>query len=548
MKKAVLLSNPERPAAADPPAPQTTDRLTQASERIAERAAHFLLSRPFLGFCVAVIAVCVAYRCLERPFDRWNDVRLARTFALLGGQEIYPNAETGPITAGIYGPVGFAAYSPAAFFSSPDRALVVGVLLSILMGLAPVLLLFFHPRLCPDADHTLRALLLCSVFFHLYFASAQFGLWNIHVDAPAIALCGLGLCGVLLHGDRERLSWILGFSVVAFALAPWAKQTTVPLLLAPLVYFWVIGNRRAAIEFIAGLVLVEALITAALGAWFGFDRLYFSLVEVPSRHPRNISELASAGTQVEDLLDMAALTVLAIFSACLLRPQTKPDSDSSHTSFDWGGWPIFLTAALLPLPTAILGRIKDGGTDNNYAMVDYFLTIAAALCLLRLTALPAFRAHPVLPRALPTAVALLLCIQMSRTIPDLIRLRGQIHAFARGTWSQRAYEFARERPGEVYFPWRPLATLLAEKRLYHVTYGVYQRELAGFPVTPDHLRRYLPKSMRYVAMEGEITPYARKVLPEFRCRVEVSGLAGWTVVAHERDDACALQGSGPTVR
>jgi hypothetical protein len=208
---------------------------------------------------------------------------------------------------------------------------------------------------------------------------------------------------------------------------------------------------------------------------------------------------------------------------------------------------VFFVAALLALPTSILGRIKDGGTDNNYALVDYFLTIAVALCLLRLTTLPSFRAHPVLPRVLPVTIGLLLCMQMLRTIPDVVRLPGQIAAFLRGSPSQQAYEFAREHPGKVYFPWYPLASLLAEGRLYHVTYGIYQRELAGFQVTREHLFQDLPGSMQNVAVVGEIDPYTRLVLPEYRCPAQIEGLRAWTVLGREQDGTCAPPGSDATV-
>jgi hypothetical protein len=109
MKHPVPSTNPGHGMAASPPPGPATDSLKQIAERIAERGALFLCGRFFLGCCLAVITLCVTYQAFERPFHAWNDVRLTRTFALLGNQEIYPSADEGPILAGIYGPVGFAA-------------------------------------------------------------------------------------------------------------------------------------------------------------------------------------------------------------------------------------------------------------------------------------------------------------------------------------------------------------------------------------------------------------------------------------------------------
>jgi hypothetical protein len=64
------------------------ERLKQRAENAAERAGGFLRGRFFLWGCAVVITLCATYRVFDQPFYVWNDIRLARTFALLAGQQI----------------------------------------------------------------------------------------------------------------------------------------------------------------------------------------------------------------------------------------------------------------------------------------------------------------------------------------------------------------------------------------------------------------------------------------------------------------------------
>jgi hypothetical protein len=515
------------------------EHLKQRAEKAAGSAERFLRGRAFLWCCVVVAGLCVAHRMSSQPFFAWDDIRLARTFALLAGQQIYPGPADGSLHAGIYGPVGFALYSPAAVFTSPNSALATGVFLSIVMGFVPVVLIFWDPRTASEACPRFRALLLCAVFFHFYFASAQLGLWMIHVDAPAVFLAALGLYCAARHGGRDTFSWALGASIVFCALAPWAKQTVAPALLAPPLYFWCLGNRRSALQFVLGLAAASCFLGALFGAWFGFDRLVFSMMTMPSRHSLDLSRIVDARRQVQDFLDIALLAALLVVAVLLLRgEQAETQARRREQVFDWNAWPIFLAATIFVLPTAILGRLKEGGVDNNYGPVDYFLTIAVVLCLLRFTARPAFRAHRVLPGALAVALGLLLSMQVLRAMPAVAGLRGRAAAFLAGTPSQEAFEFARRNPGKTFFPWHPLGPLLAEGRLYHISYGVHQRKRAGLEVAPGHLRAHLPARMEYVAVKSVIQPFTRTPAPEFTCETSIDGLPGWTVWVRPEHSAC----------
>jgi hypothetical protein len=92
---------------------------------------------------------------------------------------------------------------------------------------------------------------------------------------------------------------------------------------------------------------------------------------------------------------------------------------------------------------------------------------------------------------------------------------------------QLAYDFAVQHPGEVYYPWQPLATLLAEGRLYHFDYALMDRFIGGYEPTPEHLRANLPPRMRWIAANGRVWTF--HYFPEFSQEVQLPELPGWVV-------------------
>jgi hypothetical protein len=101
--------------------------------------------------------------------------------------------------------------------------------------------------------------------------------------------------------------------------------------------------------------------------------------------------------------------------------------------------------------------------------------------------------------------------------------------------SQEAYEYAKRHPGEAYFPWNPISSLLAEGKLYHTTFGLWDRDLAGLKISDEHVRAYIPRNIKIMAFRLSKTEDRRigRFLPEFKRKVTVEGLPGWTVYASE---------------
>ncbi len=56
------------------------------------------------------------------------------------------------------------------------------------------------------------------------------------------------------------------------------------------------------------------------------------------------------------------------------------------------------------------------------------------------------------------------------------------------------FRYSKAHPGSIYFPDYPLAVLLAEGHLYHFSWGLQDREQAGYPVNAQEFLRYTPHS------------------------------------------------------
>ncbi len=99
---------------------------------------------------------------------------------------------------------------------------------------------------------------------------------------------------------------------------------------------------------------------------------------------------------------------------------------------------------------------------------------------------------------------------------------------------QIAFNFARQHPGEAYFPWNPLSTLMAEKKLYHFEPALGDWAMAGYPINQTRYAGYVPNGMRYVAYApNNEFPHliTEHYLPAFSQRVSVPDLPGWLVYA-----------------
>jgi hypothetical protein len=95
---------------------------------------------------------------------------------------------------------------------------------------------------------------------------------------------------------------------------------------------------------------------------------------------------------------------------------------------------------------------------------------------------------------------------------------------------QQALDFARAHPGQAYFPWQPLASAYSEGRLYHFDYAVLDRQFAGYRMSDEHIRAFVPDQLRYVLFHpSRQDETIMRRLPEFNARVRLEEMPGWIV-------------------
>ena len=483
----------------------------------------------FFALAGVIAAGGVWSRIMLSTAHAWNDIRLVRSLALADGIPLYPGRADGALFDVVYGPVSLPFYLPAAWLSEPKWALAAGCFTSFLIAFGAAAWLLWSPRMNGGANPRLRLLAIGIACFHLLYAVAEFGVWNIHVDAPALAICGFAIYFGLTHPYRDGWSGSLAASAVLAGLAPWTKQTAVALAVVLFLYFLLSGYRRSAAWFGGLAISTAALAGAVFSARWGFDEMFLSMLEMPSRHPMQWEKLSEAGRHVRDLLDIAGVCSLAI-----LIWQIAKDSQQSRApvASRWRQpWVLYAAAAVGLAPLASIAWLKQGGNINNLAYIDYFLMLAGLLAMLSVCVGPYVQSRPSLLTGIQLALAAILAMQVLRCVPDVLRIPNDYRVFSTRNPSQIAYQYDREHAGLVYFPWHPYAVYRAEGKLYHAGYPVLDRERAGMPLSEDHLRRYLPREMKYIAFLSDTGRGILSRFPEFRCSVELDGLERFEVLS-----------------
>lgn len=503
-----------------------------------------------LGLCGLFYALSIWY---ARHID-WNAIRLAPGAALLFGETIYPAATSGILTGHIYSPLGALAFAPVAWWSDISAMMSAGSALALGYFALPFIMLARGAVRRGEATQldalaiTTAVLLLAAFDVRLRCAATM-----VHAESPAV---GLGALAIVLaaaaDGLRPRGWWWAGALAVAATLS---KQTLLPTWLG-LAALACLDGRRAAWSYAKGTLAITIALAACLTLAGHWQNFIFNCLWVPAHHPWLTSGyafvfgsppsgqgFAERGRALADaVLQLAAAWWPAlVIAAWSLRGDALRQARSAP--------PLLRTAifgslcAVLQFPLALASFVKVGGDVN---VLDPLLT-PLTLVLAALAFRAVFSATPAITVPIRPFLTAVLLILAACNLP---RLGFLAQAAATRTEPNRAMlAHLRANPGEVYLPWNPLHTWVAERRRDHFEYGVFDRALAGSPITPQHYRAHLPPRLRWVAVRKSqpalrLDMY-RHYLPGLRPIAAPAGLEGWNFYATDQGAGIASPANRP---
>jgi hypothetical protein len=488
--------------------------------------------------------VVVAGDALQRfaaiPDSDMNASRVVPAIALWRGFPLYAGPDGGPIIDFMYGPMAAIAFLPAAIATTPAGALLVAGLLNAVAFFGPMV--WLHLRL---GGVTLvgAAAAVCFALCVLRDLGLAFSALTIHADAPALGLAAIA-CGLIATAPPERATARVA-SALAAVLAVWTKQTIAPFVAALVVFVALRDGFRAAVRYAALLAGFGATVSVIVLWTFGVRALVFNMLTLPGRMPWYGE--AQGGKWAGARLSLWLLARNGwpfVVGVAVLALVTRREARDRRQWLRAQPWMLFALVACVTAPAAVVGGAKIGGYLNTHSVTTYFLVAALTLGLAARARAGSMAATAVL------GVALVLLGADRLRAPDGPGPPAALVAQL-GAWStspqQRAYEVARAHPGELYLPWNPLATLLAEGRLDNSEIGAWNRDLAGEPIATEVWRRWLPPDVRLLAHRpptGAFTwmPGPTQRLPEFREPATLPGLEGWIVL--RRDGALATPPAG----
>lgn len=485
--------------------------------------------------------IIILKKILAAPLWDYNGIRLVRIFSIKYGYQLYYPADSGPVLFLIAGPFHPLTHLPATLFNSPTPALIFASFISACFYFLPILWLHTGKNLL-DPQELLFALyaFVCFCLFTLSSPVLTYSAFAVHADAPALGMGAIS-CAILYYRKRKDSIPSLLLAALFSVFAVWTKQTMIPLLFALPTYVLLTDGYRCFRRYILCLLISGVAVSALFLCVFNAKNLLFNMVTIPSHTPWKFSEnrIIALLTATHHLI-RASFLPAAILIFCSVY-QLSGLSNGANRLRAWlssNQWTMLAIVSLFMVPTSVLGRVRMGGAVNTLSPTVYFLVAAVTLALIRLASDSSSLYAQLTQRSAKLLLTLLITGLICVNMPNLYGPRNVLNKLPSNE-QKVAYEYAKKHPGEVYFPTNPLSSLLAEGKLYHHAYGLFNRELSGFPVSDEHFRAHIPTNIQLVAFrfyrkhESSRCKYVLKYLPEFSKRVTIDELPGWTVYVRE---------------
>lgn len=483
----------------------------------------------------------------DRFWNVWNGARLLPAFCLRAGVGLYLDPWTAPISGNIYGPVHALAYLPATLMPTPVSAIELGLVWGLLLLVAPVAWTQWIVFKKSSAGLMAGAGVALLLQFCFLLAPLRYMAFSVNADIIALAL-GATACAALLKWLTSEARGALLVSVIAASAAVWAKQSAVPILIALPFYLAMFHGAPRAFRYTRALFHAVMTMSILFLLVFNAENLFFSMFWFPAQHPWAGSVFNGVAPPFAEgsfagrfwVLGQALLQLIAygLPPALLLLVarfrRNRADNGRSQapdTIAARRASTLALTAAAFMTPIALMSRVKAGGDINALAHPLFYLTWAAVLRLSEGLSRALGSKNPPLGKAVNFRA-------LHRVV--IAGVAGLVAFATLGTaraWKDcpdhqnRAFRYARAHPDEAYFPWLPLAHVMAEGRLRHFAYGLFEREFTRLKVNDEQFRAGVPAHLKHVVF----APYGprfviHRYVPEHTKIATLDELSGWFIL------------------
>lgn len=470
-----------------PSALQTPLSFTSAMDMT--RLLQLLRFRKILFYGLAVLSVISIWIVVKgSPNDLAADHRLAPSFAITRGYQLYYPPDAGPVLSTIYGPITAFIYLPATLAHTPRSAILTGTLIALAFFYGSTLLTVWNivgdSRMRPweMAGFTIGVVWLIEP---LERAAS-----HIHADAPALGFAALST----LFAAREKCIFseyencLLAGMCAVFSV--FSKQNMAPILLALAVWFAIWHGWKSMMIYVVSVATVTLAVSLITITWFSSAAaFYFNCVYIPLH--QSYDKALFFPTLNEMLL--ASLVLLFIPIGRLFQAWTQPSkSRGLHLSRKTL---LLIGIGLLLVPTSILGRMKFGGNENALSPALYFFMLAM------LAEVVPDREEDAAAKLLPFPIIAACLIGLSSAAYFAVKSETPTNP------EMTAFEYSRKYPGRVYFPQFPLVHLMVEGRLYNFSWGLTDRRMAGYPVSERIFEANVPREAKLAAVTVFVPQY-----------------------------------------
>jgi hypothetical protein len=486
----------------------------------------------------------------ETTMDDWSAARLAQAISWVKGYRLYYPPGEGPMLTRFYGPVASIVYTPAAIGSTPVSAMLIGGAISFVLFAASTI--WFVLRAARNQN---RKVILATIAL-IWLIAARFTMLqslarSVATDTPAIvfAVCA---CAVLARpGEPIKTGILCG---IFAAMSVWSKQNFCPLVPALMIYALLVGGWRWTFRFSAALLGVIAIFSGLMILCFGSRELWFNMIHLPVGRPLKdwwLSPSRAFWRAVRRIgRDTWPLEWLLLGAVVLKFWQDPIRSRALEDIQAWARrnpWLLPLIVSLMLLPLSAYAYAQIGGNANIAWAPGYFalLSIAAALMAgwreVEKVSDPKFQVANSASRLLRMSLVLSLFAFCFADPRYLSQIRADFSRWAHLEYNHNsaAYTYAKAHPNQIYFPQDPLATLLADGKLYHWEDSIFCLELVGMSLSDKQKIEGVPKDLRAIMFPFERpNGHFERWLTgfEFDNPHPISDLPGWYGFIRARDD------------